>query len=50
MRETFREVASPDGTAIAFDRLGGELPVIVVGGALCDRAVTRPTAEELGSP
>jgi len=47
MRETFQEVASPDGTAIAFDRLGDGLPVIVVGGALCDRAVTRPTAEEL---
>ena len=47
MRETFQEVASPNGTAIAFDRLGDGLPVIVVGGALCDRAVTRPTAEEL---
>jgi hypothetical protein len=30
MRETFQEVASPDGTTIAFDRLGDGPPVIVV--------------------
>jgi pimeloyl-ACP methyl ester carboxylesterase len=36
-----------DGTTIAFDRLGDGPPVIVVGGQLCDRALTRPTAEEL---
>jgi pimeloyl-ACP methyl ester carboxylesterase len=42
-----QRVTSSDGTPIAFDRLGDGLPVIVVGGALCDRAVTRPTAEEL---
>jgi pimeloyl-ACP methyl ester carboxylesterase len=40
-------VASSDGTTIAFDRLGDGRPVIVVGGATCDRAMTRPTAEEL---
>lgn len=40
-------VTSSDGTTIAFDRSGGGPPVIVVGGALCDRALTRPTAEEL---
>ncbi len=40
-------VTSSDGTAIAFDRLGDGQPVIVVGGQLCDRALTRPTAEEL---
>jgi pimeloyl-ACP methyl ester carboxylesterase len=41
------KVTSSDGTKIAFDRLGDGLPVIVVGGQLCDRALTRPTAEEL---
>lgn len=40
-------VTSSDGTTIAFDRLGDGQPVIVVGGMLCDRALTRPTAEEL---
>ena len=47
MRETFREVTSPDGTTIAFDRLGDGSPVILVCGAMCDRALMRPTAEEL---
>ena len=47
MSETFREVASPDGTTIAYDRLGDGPPVIVVCGAMCDRALMRPTAEEL---
>src|SRR5918998_18168 len=47
MRETFREVASPDGTTIAFDGLGDGPPVILVCGAMCDRALMRPTAEEL---
>jgi pimeloyl-ACP methyl ester carboxylesterase len=41
------KVTSSDGTPIAFDRLGDGPPVIVVGGQLCDRAMTRPTAEEL---
>jgi pimeloyl-ACP methyl ester carboxylesterase len=40
-------VTSSDSTTIAFDRLGDGPPVIVVGGQLCDRALTRPTAEEL---
>ena len=40
-------VTSADGTRIAFDRLGDGPPVIVVGGATCDRAMTRPLAEEL---
>jgi hypothetical protein len=40
-------LTSSDGTTIAFDRLGDGPPVIVVGGQLCDRALTRPTAEEL---
>jgi len=38
---------SRDGTTIAFDRYGDGPPVVVVGGQLCDRALTRPTAEEL---
>jgi hypothetical protein len=40
-------VASSDGTTIAFDRLGDGPPVIVVGGQLCDRTLTRSTAEVL---
>jgi pimeloyl-ACP methyl ester carboxylesterase len=38
---------SRDGTTIAFDRYGNGPPVVVVGGAMCDRALTRPTAKEL---
>ena len=38
---------SKDGTTITFDRLGDEPAVIVVGGTICDRAITRPLAEEL---
>ncbi len=41
------KVTSSDGTTIAFDRLGDGPPVIVVCGAMCDRALMRPTAEEL---
>jgi pimeloyl-ACP methyl ester carboxylesterase len=40
-------VTSSDGTTIAFDRSGEGPPVIVVGGATCDRAMTRPLAEQL---
>src|SRR3712207_1174069 len=40
-------VTSSDGTIIAFDRLGDGPPVIAVCGAMCDRALMRPTAEEL---
>jgi pimeloyl-ACP methyl ester carboxylesterase len=40
-------VTSRDGTTIAFDRLGDGPPVILVCGAMCDRALMRPTAEEL---
>src|SRR5215211_1997746 len=46
-REAMDKVTSSDGTTIAFDRLGKGPPVIVVGWQLCDRALTRPTAEEL---
>ena len=41
------KVTSSDGTAIAFDQVGDGPPVIVVCGAMCDRALMRPTAEEL---
>ena len=47
MNDTFREVSSPDGTTIAYDRLGDGPPVVLVCGAMCDRALMRPTAEEL---
>ena len=40
-------VTSSDGTTIAFERLGDGPPLIVVCGAMCDRALMRPTAEEL---
>jgi pimeloyl-ACP methyl ester carboxylesterase len=40
-------VRSKDGTTVAFDRLGNGPTVIVVGGATCDRAMTRPLAEQL---
>jgi len=46
-RERVDKVTSRDGTPIAFDLLGDGPPVIVVCGALCDRALMRPTAEEL---
>ena len=42
-------IRSKDGTTIAFDRLGDGPAVIVVGGATCDRAMTRPLAEQLAS-
>lgn len=42
-----KKVTSADGTAIAFDELGDGPPVILVGGATCDRAMTRPLAEQL---
>ncbi|MEU8384094.1 alpha/beta hydrolase [Streptosporangium sp. NPDC048865] len=40
-------VISADGTSVVFDRLGAGPPVIVVGGAMCDRSVTRPLAERM---
>src|ERR671919_900281 len=46
-REHMDKVTSSDGTPIAFDRLGDGPPVIAVCGAMCDRALMRPTAEEL---
>jgi pimeloyl-ACP methyl ester carboxylesterase len=46
-RERVDKVTSSDGTPIAFDRLGDGPPLIVVCGATCDRALMRPTADEL---
>jgi pimeloyl-ACP methyl ester carboxylesterase len=40
-------VSSADGTRIAFERLGDGAPLIVIGGATCDRARMRPIAERL---
>ena len=40
-------VVSGDGTSIAFEHFGEGPPVILVGGATCDRAMTRPLAGEL---
>ena len=38
------KATSRDGTTIAFDRYGDGPPVVVVGGQLCDRGLTRPTS------
>src|SRR5215203_5025037 len=46
-RKRVDKLTSSDGTPIAFERLGDGPPVIVVCGAMCDRALMRPTAEEL---
>jgi len=40
-------VTSGDGTAIAFDRLGDGVPLIVIGGLFCDRQRMRDLAEQL---
>jgi pimeloyl-ACP methyl ester carboxylesterase len=44
-----KKLFSKDGTAIAFDRIGGGSPVILVDGALCYRALgpSRPLAKLL---
>ena len=44
-----KTVTSADGTTIAYDRLGDGPPVVVVGGALADRAVLAATAEALAA-
>jgi pimeloyl-ACP methyl ester carboxylesterase len=41
------KVTSADGTAIAYERSGSGAPVILVGGALCDRASFRPYAKAM---
>src|SRR5918992_1022822 len=40
-------VTSADGTSIAFERLGDGPPLIVVGGATCDRGRMREVSERL---
>jgi pimeloyl-ACP methyl ester carboxylesterase len=40
-------VTSADGTRIAFERLGDGPPLIVIGGATCDRVKMRSIAERL---
>lgn len=42
-----RQATSPDGTTIAYDRIGTGPPMIVIGGALQGRATYAPTAEGL---
>jgi pimeloyl-ACP methyl ester carboxylesterase len=42
-----RRATTPDGTTIAYDRIGTGPPMIVVGGALQGRASYAPTAEGL---
>ena len=42
-------VTSADGTTIAYDRLGSGHPLVLVGGALCDRQSLRPLADVLAS-
>ncbi|MEV6282286.1 alpha/beta hydrolase [Kribbella sp. NPDC051770] len=40
-------VASADGTQIAYERSGRGTPLVLIGGALCDRSITRPLARAL---
>lgn len=42
-------VTSADGTTIAFEPIGDGPPVVVVGGANCDRGAMRPLAEQLAA-
>ncbi|MCW6004786.1 alpha/beta hydrolase [Micromonospora sp. CPCC 205371] len=41
------KIQSKDGTAIAFDQLGGGPPLIMVAGAACDRGIGAPVAQAL---
>ena len=42
-------VTSADGTRIGFERLGAGTPLILIGGALCDRTSNRPLAAALAA-
>jgi pimeloyl-ACP methyl ester carboxylesterase len=42
-------VRSADGTAIAYDRYGDGPPLVLVGGAFCDRTAPRTLAEALAA-
>jgi pimeloyl-ACP methyl ester carboxylesterase len=46
---TIQTVRSADGTLIAYEVFGGGAPLIAVGGATCDRALMRATAQALSS-
>lgn len=46
-RPTMKHVISGDGTPIAYERSGSGSPLIVIGGAMCDRELTAPTAAAL---
>ncbi|MBC6470397.1 alpha/beta fold hydrolase, partial [Actinomadura alba] len=46
-RGVMNKVISADGTPIAFERFGSGRPVVVVGGATCDRAKMREVSERL---
>ncbi|ADB34936.1 alpha/beta hydrolase fold protein [Kribbella flavida DSM 17836] len=41
------KVRSADGTQIAYEQSGSGQPLILIGGALCDRGATRPLATAL---
>jgi pimeloyl-ACP methyl ester carboxylesterase len=43
------KVTSADGTTIAFEVHGEGLPLVLVGGALCDRGSHRPLAQHLAA-
>src|ERR671915_2560790 len=47
MEETINTVASSDGTALAFDRLGAGPPVVLVSGASTTRGIHDELAELL---
>jgi pimeloyl-ACP methyl ester carboxylesterase len=49
MERAGETVRSADGTTIAVERFGAGTPLVVVGGALCDRAKTRDTARGLAA-
>jgi len=44
----YETVTSADGTSIAYETFGHGPPLITVGGATCDRALMRSTAQALG--
>jgi pimeloyl-ACP methyl ester carboxylesterase len=46
-RTNMQTVTSADGTTIAYERQGSGPGLILVAGALCDRAALRPLADEL---
>jgi pimeloyl-ACP methyl ester carboxylesterase len=47
IQQKHQAVASADGTRIAYERLGHGPPLVVIGGATCDRARMRDVSERL---